>query len=51
MLLPGGRRTTKPQPYAWTRALNWGMEPERGVVDDETDLDGAYSNLRDQDYR
>ncbi|MBI2362663.1 MAG: FecR domain-containing protein [Elusimicrobia bacterium] len=51
VLLPGGRRTTKPQFYQWTTKLNWNMDAARGPVADRTDLDGAYSDLRDQDYR
>ena len=51
VLLPGGRKTTKPQFYEWTRELNWNMDPSRGAVADETKLDAAYSELRDQDYR
>ena len=51
VMLPGGRKTTKPQFYEWTRQLNWNMDPSRGAVADKTKLDAAYSELRDQDYR
>jgi hypothetical protein len=51
VLLPGGRKTTKPRPYDWTKGLNWNMDPASGAVDDATDLDAAYGDLRDQDYR
>lgn len=51
VLLPGGRRTTKPQFYDWTRQLNWNMDPKRGNTADKTKLDAAYSDLRDEDYR
>lgn len=51
VLLPGGRRTTKAQRYEWTKALNWAMDPAEGSTADATDLDAAYADLRDQDYR
>ena len=51
VLLPGGRRTTKAQRYEWTKSLNWSMDPDAGDTSDTTNLDSAYSDLRDQDYR
>ena len=51
VLLPGGKRTTKAQRYEWTKSLNWGMDPDAGDTSDTTNLDSAYSDLRDQDYR
>ena len=47
----GGTRLTKPRRYALTRRLNWNSDPDRGEVIDRTDLDQAYSDLLDQDYR
>jgi len=46
----GGNRLTDPKFYPWTKDLNWNMEPDRGNIKDETDLDAAYSDLLDQDY-
>ena len=45
-----GLRVTDPQPYAWTRDLNWNFDPSAGEIADDTDLDVAYSDLLDQDY-
>jgi len=45
-----GVRLTDAQPYDWTRELNWNMDPDRGEVYDDTDLDQAYADLLDQDY-
>lgn len=45
-----GVRTTDPQFYPWTTELNWNFDPDEGEVRDTTDLDGAYSDLLDQDY-
>jgi ferric-dicitrate binding protein FerR (iron transport regulator) len=46
----GGSRLTEPRKYAWTRDLNWNTDPDRGSVEDQTDLDQAYHDLLDQDY-
>jgi ferric-dicitrate binding protein FerR (iron transport regulator) len=51
VLIKSGLDLTKPQAYDWTKSLNWGMDAEAGPVEDKTDLDGAYSDLLDQDYR
>ena len=46
----GGRRATDPRFFAWTTELNWNFDAGAGDVVDDTDLDGAYSDLLDQDY-
>ena len=46
----GGTRATDPQFYSWTTELNWNFDPATGEISDDTDLDGAYSDLLDQDY-
>lgn len=51
VLLPGGRRTTKAQRYEWTKSLNWTMDAAEGDMTDSTNLDSAYADLRDHDYR
>lgn len=45
-----GVRLTDAQFYDWTRDLTWNMDPDRGEVFDDTNLDEAYSDLLDQDY-
>jgi ferric-dicitrate binding protein FerR (iron transport regulator) len=47
----GGLKLTRPRRYAWTRRLNWNTDPAKGEVMDRTNLDQAYSDLLDQDYR
>jgi hypothetical protein len=47
----GGLKLTRPRRYAWTRRLNWNTDPDKGEVVDRTNLDQAYSDLLDQDYR
>jgi hypothetical protein len=47
----GGLKLTAPRRYAWTRRLNWNTDPSKGEVMDRTNLDQAYSDLLDQDYR
>jgi len=46
----GGATITAPRPFAWTRRLNWNIDPSTGKVQDSTNLDQAYSDLLDQDY-
>lgn len=51
VLIKGGTNLTQPQAYDWTKKLNWNMDAAGGPVEDKTDLDAAYSDLLDQDYR
>jgi ferric-dicitrate binding protein FerR (iron transport regulator) len=51
VLLPGGKRTTKAQRYEWTKSLNWTMDAGEGDLADAANLDSAYADLRDHDYR
>jgi ferric-dicitrate binding protein FerR (iron transport regulator) len=46
----GGTKLTKPRRYKWTQRLNWNTDPEKGEVEDRTDLEQAYADLLDQDY-
>lgn len=48
--IPAGSRLTKPKYYKWTENLNWNSDPAAGELRDETDLSGAYTDLRDFDY-
>lgn len=48
--IPGGLKLTTPEFYEWTKELNWNTDPAEGDVRDETNLDGAYADLLDQDY-
>ena len=51
VLIKAGLDLTKPQAYNWTKNLNWNMDDGKGAVEDKTNLDGAYADLLDQDYR
>jgi ferric-dicitrate binding protein FerR (iron transport regulator) len=51
VLIKAGLDLTDPQAYEWTEKLNWNMDPKSGKIADRTDLDKAYSDLLDQDYR
>lgn len=51
VLIKSGLDLTKPQAYDWTKTLNWNMDADSGDIEDKTDLDGAYADLLDQDYR
>ena len=48
--LLNGTRTRGARFFDWTEELNWNFDPDAGTVRDTTDLDGAYSDLLDQDY-
>jgi ferric-dicitrate binding protein FerR (iron transport regulator) len=45
-----GRDITPPQFFAWTRDLNWNMDPSAGEVLDDTDLESLYNDPLDFDY-
>ena len=45
-----GLKITPPRSYAWTRKLNWNMDPGQAPVQDSTNLNQAYSDLLNQDY-
>lgn len=51
VLIKKGLDTAKPQAFDWTKTLNWNMDPARGALEDRTNLDAAYADLLDQDYR
>ncbi|MBI3554247.1 MAG: FecR domain-containing protein [Elusimicrobia bacterium] len=51
ILIKAGLDLTKPQAYEWTKKLNWNMDPKSGALEDQTNLDSAYTDLLDQDYR
>lgn len=50
VLIKSGTDLTAPQAFDWTKTLNWNMDPAGELVD-KTDLDAAYDDLLDQDYR
>ncbi|HUX14087.1 MAG TPA: FecR family protein [Spirochaetia bacterium] len=45
-----GLKITPPKQYAWTRKLNWNMDPNAAPVKDTTNLNQAYTDLLNQDY-
>ena len=51
VLIKGEKDLTNPKAYDWTKKLNWNMDAASGSVEDKTNLDAAYSDLLDQDYR
>lgn len=51
VLIKSGLDLTKPQSYDWTKALNWNMDSEAGELEDKTNLEAAYTDLLNQDYR
>jgi ferric-dicitrate binding protein FerR (iron transport regulator) len=47
VFVPVGKGVTPPKPYAWTRGLNWNMDPSAGELIDRTRI--SYDLLK-QDY-
>jgi hypothetical protein len=45
-----GSEVTPPKPYAWTKNLNWNMDPKKGEVRDQTSMESAYGDLKTQNY-
>jgi hypothetical protein len=50
IFVPKGRKITEPKPYAWTKDLNWNMDPKQGEVSDHTEIEASYKNLLKQNY-
>lgn len=42
--------TSEPKPLAWTKKLNWNMDPTSGEVENKVPIESAYSDLLDEDY-
>lgn len=42
IIIPEGKKTTKPKAYAWTKNLNWNFDPEKGDVNDKTTMESMY---------
>lgn len=42
IIIPEGKKTTKPKAYAWTKNLNWNFDPEKGEVNDKTTMESMY---------
>jgi len=51
VLIKAEKDLGKPQVYDWTKKLNWNMDSAKGAIEDKTNLDAAYADLLDQDYR
>lgn len=45
-----GQSTSKPRPLAWTKKLNWNMDPKSGELANKVSIEAAYSDLLDEDY-
>jgi len=45
-----GKKTSKPRPLAWTKKLNWEMDPTKGDVKNEINIEAAYTDILDEDY-
>ena len=50
VVIKKGSGTSKPKPLAWTKKLNWNMDPKVGEVVNKVSIEAAYSDLLDEDY-
>ena len=50
VFLRQGRSLTSPQSYAWTKEINWEMEPDAGEIIDLSRIRGGYIDLLRYDY-
>ncbi len=50
IVVKDGTKTSKPKPLAWTRKLNWNMNPSSGNLVNKVSIESAYTDLLDQDY-
>jgi hypothetical protein len=50
VLVEAGKTPEPPKPYAWTKKLNWNMDPDKGDVTDHTDIGSEYKSLLHNKY-
>jgi len=50
IVIPSTKAIPKPRAYTWTKKLNWNMDADKGAVEDNTDLKGAYKDLLKNNY-
>ncbi|MFW6365347.1 MAG: FecR family protein [Spirochaetota bacterium] len=50
VMISEGTRVSDPRRYEWTRKLNWNMDPDRGQVIDDTDVNEAYKETESHDW-
>jgi hypothetical protein len=50
IVVPEGKKLTKPKPYNWTKNLNWNCDPEGGNLKDNTSMDSMYKEPLDLHY-
>lgn len=48
VVIPVGQDVTPPKKYAWTKKLNWNLDPAKGEVENKVEI--KYENLLKEDY-
>lgn len=48
VVIPSGKGVTPPKKYAWTKKLNWNLEPSLGEVENNVQI--KYENILKEDY-
>ncbi len=50
VFIEGKGKVSDPAALAWTKQLNWNMDPQSGQLEDKTDINSAYEDLRKHNY-
>lgn len=45
-----GKEISDPKPLAWTKKLNWNMDPDKGDLENKVSIESAYTDILDEDY-
>ncbi|AZZ35325.1 hypothetical protein CIK05_00405 [Bdellovibrio sp. qaytius] len=48
VVIPAGKDVTAPKKYAWTKKLNWNLDPNAGEIVNDVQI--KYDNLLKEDY-
>ncbi|MCR9203467.1 MAG: FecR family protein [Halobacteriovoraceae bacterium] len=49
VVVPEGKRSTKPKPLPWTKDLNWNLDPEKEVVN-KASIEESYEDPLEREY-
>jgi ferric-dicitrate binding protein FerR (iron transport regulator) len=50
IVIEQGKKIAPPKEYAWTKKLNWNMDPGAGDITDKTSPDSVYNNPLKHNY-
>lgn len=44
------QKVSQPKPLAWTKKINWNLDPKKGKLENKISIEDAYGDLLDVDY-